>query len=220
MDVDPQSLSPIEQYKILSGAVVPRPIAFVSSCSPDGAVNLAPFSFFNGMGANPMIVVFSPVTSGRQDKDTLRNVRLPEDGGTGEFVVNLAVEGYFRQMAACAEPLDYGQSELDMVGLTAAESRVVRPPRVAESPVSFECRTLQIVSTNPGEHMSANIVIGRVEHVWLHDDVVDDAWHIDQEALGAVGRVGGPEYVRTRTRYAFVRGREALERPLPWEDEG
>lgn len=219
MDVSPDDLSPVEQYKILSGCVTPRPIAFVSSCAPDGAVNLAPFSFFNGMGANPMVLVFSPITTRDGDKDTLRNVSPPDEGGTGEYVVNVAVESYFREMAACAESLPHGESELDMVGLTAAPSKRVRPPRVAESPVSFECRTLQIVRTNPGQHMSANIVIGEVVHVWLRDDIVDDAWHIDQEALKTVGRMGGPAYVRTARRYDFVRGREALETPLPWDDD-
>jgi flavin reductase (DIM6/NTAB) family NADH-FMN oxidoreductase RutF len=219
MDVDPSSLTPVEQYKILAGAITPRPIAFVSSCSPDGAVNLAPFSFFNGMGANPMVLVFSPVTPREGDKDTLRNVRPPAEGGIGEFVVNLAAEEYLPQMAACAEPLPHGESELEMVGLTPGACKVVRPPRVVESPVSFECRTLQIVQTNPGAHMSANLVIGEVVHVWLRDGIVDDAWHVDQEALHTLGRMGGPAYVRTRTRFDFVRGREALDQPLPWTRE-
>lgn len=219
MDVDPKELTPLEQYKILSGCITPRPIAFVSSCSPDGAVNLAPFSFFNGAGANPMVLVFSPITTKDGDKDTLRNVRPPDEGGIGEFVVNVAVEEYFQQMAACAETLPYGESELDMVGLTAAPSKAVKPPRVAESPVSFECRTLQIVCPNPGEPMSANIVIGEVVHVWLRDDVVDDAWHVDQDALRTLGRLGGPSYVRTRKRFDFVRGREALTKPAPWDED-
>lgn len=219
MDVSPTDLSPVEQYKILSGCVMPRPIAFVSSCSPEGAVNLAPFSFFNGMGANPMVLVFSPITTKAGDKDTLRNVCLPSDGGVGEFVVNVAVEEYFREMAACAESLPYGESELAMVGLSAAPSKQVQPPRVAESPVSFECRTMQVIRTNPGAHMSANIVIGEVVHVWLRDDIVDDAWHIDQEALHNLGRLGGPSYVRTRDRVDFVRGRAALDAPLPWNTD-
>jgi flavin reductase (DIM6/NTAB) family NADH-FMN oxidoreductase RutF len=219
MDVDPKSLTPVEQYKILAGCITPRPIALVSSCSAEGAVNLAPFSFFNGVGANPMVLVFSPITTRDGDKDTLRNVCLPAEGGIGEFVVNVAVEEYLREMSACAESLPYGESELDMVGLTAAKSKVVKPPRLAESPVSFECRTMQIVRTNPGQHMSANIVIGEVVHVWLRDDIVDDAWHIDQDVLHNIGRVGGPEYVRTRDRFKFVRGREALKAPLPWAEE-
>lgn len=218
MDVSPNDLTAVEQYKVLSGCITPRPIAFVSSCSSQGAVNLAPFSFFNGMGANPMVLVFSPVTTLDGDKDTLRNVSLPSEGGVGEFVVNVAVEEYIQQMAACAETLPYGESELDMVGLTAAPSKVVRPPRVAESPVSFECRTLQIVRTHPGQHMSANIVIGEVVHIWLRDDLVDDAWHIDQEALHTLGRMGGAAYVRTREQVDFVRGRAALTTPVPWKD--
>lgn len=216
MDLRPESLSPVEQYKILSGCITPRPIAWVSSCSVDGAVNLAPFSFFNGMGANPMVVVFSPVTPRDGDKDTLRNVCLPEAGGTGEFVLNLVAEENLQQMAACAEPLPYGESELELAGLTSGPSRVVRPPRVVESPVSFECQTLQVVHTNPGGHMSANIVIGQVVHLWLRDELVDDTWNVDQAALSSIGRVGGPSYVRTRQRFDFVRGRKALTTPVPW----
>ena len=216
MDVDPRSLSASDRYKILAGCVTPRPIAFVSSLSPAGQVNLAPFSFFNGVGADPMVLVFSPLTMRDGDKDTLRNVAPPAEGGTGEMVVHVAVESYFREMAACAEDLPYGESELDMVGLTAAPSKVVKPPRLLEAPVAFECRTLQIVRTNPGKPMAGNLVIAEVVHVWLADGLANDRWHVDQDALHTVGRLGGPSYCLTRDRFDFVRGRDALSAPLPF----
>lgn len=220
MDIATSELPPRAQYKIIAGSVTPRPIAFVSSCSPAGATNLAPYSFFNGMGANPMTVVFSPLTpADGAMKDTLRNVHPEGEGGIGEFVVNLAVEEYFQQMAACAEALPADESEFDLTGLTPAPSKVVRPPRVAESPISFECRTLQIVKPNPGAPLSANVVVGEVVHVWIRDDLVDDAWNISQEGLHTMGRIGGPSYVRTREQLPFVRGREALTTPLPWKDD-
>ncbi|HJL16432.1 MAG TPA: flavin reductase family protein [Sandaracinaceae bacterium LLY-WYZ-13_1] len=220
MDVDPRTLSAVERYKILAGCVTPRPIAFVSSVSPAGEPNLAPFSFFNGVGADPMVVVFSPLTMSDGDKDTLRNVAPPEEGGTGEMVVHASVERIFREMAACAEDLPHGRSEMEMVGLTAAPTAVVKPPRVAEAPVAFECRTLQIVRTNPGRPMAGNLVIAEVVHVWLDDGLADERWRVDQDRLRTVGRLGGPSYCRTRPRFDFVRGREALITPLPFDPEG
>src|SRR4051812_13402193 len=106
MELDPAALSPSDRYKLLIGAIVPRPIAVVSTISPDGRPNLAPFSFFNGIGSNPMTLLFCPVNAlDGGEKDTLRNCKPVAEGGMGEFVVNAAVEAYERQVAACAEPL-------------------------------------------------------------------------------------------------------------------
>src|SRR5688572_14692599 len=153
MELDPAQLAPPDRYKLLIGGIVPRPIAFVSSCSPDGRLNLAPFSFFAGVASVPMTLLFCPVNGpDGQEKDTLRNV-LPvaeERGGVREFVVNVASEAYERQMAACAEPLPFGESEFELSGLTPAASKVVNVPRVAESPLCFECRTRQVIRLAPG----------------------------------------------------------------------
>src|ERR1043165_190163 len=101
MELDPLALAPADRYKLLIGCIVPRPIALVSSVSPDGRPNLAPFSFFNGIGSDPMTLLFCPVNSpDGTKKDTLRNVDLPEEDGTGEFVVNVATEAYARRVAA------------------------------------------------------------------------------------------------------------------------
>src|SRR5580765_4087321 len=136
MDLDPLALSQADRYKLLIGCIVPRPIAFVSSVSPDGRLNLAPFSFFNGIGSDPMSLLFCPVNKpDGSEKDSLRNAKPVAEGGTGEFVVNVAIDAFSRQVAGAAEPLPHGQSEFDLVGLTTAPSRVVKPPRVAESPV-------------------------------------------------------------------------------------
>lgn len=220
MRFDPRELSTSERYKLLIGCVTPRPIAFVSSRSTKGKLNLAPFSFFNGAGADPMTLVFSPVTKpDGEPKDTLRNVQLPEKGGTGEFVVNVAVEAYARQMSATAANLDYGDSEFDFARFTPAASRVVKPPRVAESPVSFECKTLQVVETNPGVSMSANIVIGEVVQVWIRRDLVDDRMHVDSDRLATIGRMAGGDYSRTRERFELPRGQEALDAPPPFDTD-
>src|SRR2546426_1051574 len=166
MELDPQELSVAQRYKLLIGCIVPRPIAFVSTVSPDGRLNLAPFSFFNGVGSNPMTILFCPANKpDGGEKDSLRNCNPMSEGGTGEFVVNVATEEYERQVAACAEPLEYGESEFEMAGLHPTPSTVVRPPRLRESPVCFECRTVQVIRTNPGAPAGGNVVIGEVVHV-------------------------------------------------------
>ncbi|MGB3203127.1 MAG: flavin reductase family protein [Nodosilinea sp.] len=202
MDIDPELLDPSTRYKLLIGSVVPRPIAFVSSLSPQGVVNLAPFSYFNAVGHKPLALMFSVSRKpDGSDKDTLRNVRPPSEGGTGEYVINLAIESYAHQVAECAEPLAYGESEFDYVNLSPAPSRVVEPPRVAESPVAFECRTLHIVPV--GEF---SMVIGQVVHLFVRDDVLQENSRIDTDKLGAIGRMAGYEYCRTGDRFEIPNG--------------
>lgn len=216
MELDPLKLAVADRYKLLIGCIVPRPIAFVSTISPDGRPNLAPFSFFAGVGSNPMTVLFCPANKpDGTEKDSLRNAKPVEEGGTGEFVVNVATEEYERQVAACAEPLEYGESEFAMSGLASAPSVVVRPARVAESPVAFECRTVQVIRTNPGAPAGGNIVIGEVVHVFVRDEggLINERFHTDPAKLRAIGRMGGIEYVRTGdegNRFEMPMGRRAL----------
>lgn len=214
MDFDPARLAQADRYKLLIGAIVPRPIAFVSTISPDGRLNLAPFSFFAGVASEPMSVLFCPAN--RPDggeKDTFRNALPPEEGGVGEFVVNTASESYERQMAACAEPLPYGESEFDFAGLSPVPSSVVRPPRVGEAPLSFECRTMQVIRLAPGVPGGGNIVIGRVVHVHAREGVVNERFHTDPVGLRAIGRMGGIGYSRTADpvhRFEMPMGAQAL----------
>lgn len=218
MDVSPDELDPRDRYKLMIGCIVPRPIALVSTVGADGRVNLAPFSFFNGVGSDPMTILFCPVnrTDGGE-KDTLRNCKPRAEGGTGEFVVSAAFEAIAREIAAAAEPLPYGESEFDLTGLATAASVRVRAPRVASSPWAFECETVQVVRTNPGRAAGGNVVIGRVVHVHVDDALVDARFHVDPERLRAVGRMGGIGYARTRERYEMPLGRAALERADPFE---
>jgi flavin reductase (DIM6/NTAB) family NADH-FMN oxidoreductase RutF len=215
MELDPLSLAPADRYKLLIGCIVPRPIAFVSTVSRDGRRNLAPFSFFNGVGSDPMALLFCPVNKpDGSKKDTLRNAEPPDasgGGGTGEFVVNAATEGYAIRVAAAAEPLAYGESEFELVGLTPAPSRVVRPPRLLESPVSFECRTLRVIELNPGIPVGGNVVIGEVVHIHVADGLVNERFHVDPDRLAAIGRMGGTGYCRTRDRFQMPMGRAALD---------
>lgn len=211
MEIDVRSLAPHDRYKLLIGAILPRPIAFVSTTSPDGRHNLAPFSFFAGVGSNPMTLVFCPANTPQgTEKDTLRNCKPTVEGGTGEFVVNIVPHSMARAMAACAEPLAYGESEFTLSGLTATPAQRVAPPRVAESPVCFECRTLQVIRTNPHEPDAGNLVLGEVLHVHVRDDAINARLHIDPSILDAIGRMGGNAYCTTRERFELPRGTAAL----------
>jgi len=216
MDIDPDTLAARERYRLLIGCVVPRPIALVSTLSPEGHPNLAPFSFFNGLGSDPLTVLFCPAN--RPDggeKDTLRNCKPVSEGGTGEFVINAAVEAYAREISASAEELPYGESEFELTGLATAPSARVKPPRIARAPWAFECQTLQVVRTNPGRPAGGNVVIGRVVRIHIEDALVDARLVVDAAKLAAVGRLGGISYCLTRQRYEMPPGREALARPAP-----
>lgn len=220
MEFHPEALSIRNRYRLMIGAIVPRPIAFVSTVSADGITNLAPFSFFNGVGSNPMTVLFCPGNNpDGSEKDTLRNCKPVEEGGTGEFVVNVATEAYATAVAAAAEPLAADESEFDLVDLASARSRVVRPPRLAASSIAFECQTSEIVRTNPGRPAGGNVVLGRVVHVFVRDDLVNDRLQIDADKLGAIGRMGGIGYATTRDRFEMPRGRAALEIGDPFSRE-
>lgn len=224
MHLDPAKLSQADRYKLLIGGIVPRPIAFVSTISLSGALNLAPFSFFAGVGSEPMSLLFCPANNADgSPKDTLRNIAEGSPGfapaetgdwpGGGEFVVNIVSEAFERQMAACAEPLPYGQSEFDLAGLTPAPSSIVKPPRVAQSPLSFECRALRIIRLAPGIPGGGNIVIGRIVHIHAADGLINDRYHVDPDKLAAIARMGGTGYLRTSDpaqRFNMPMGREAL----------
>jgi flavin reductase (DIM6/NTAB) family NADH-FMN oxidoreductase RutF len=216
MDLDPGALPISDRYKLLIGSIVPRPIAWVSTLSPDGKPNLAPFSFFNGVSANPMTLMFCPANKpDGSEKDTLRNAALPIEGGAGEFVVNIVPAALARQMAACAEPLDYGYSEWDLAGLEPEPSHLVKPARVAGSPVCFECKTDRILRLNPGAPSGGNLVIGRVVHVHARDGLINDRLHVDPAKLDAIGRMGGLGYCTTRDRFDLPMGKEALHAAPP-----
>lgn len=215
MDFDPASLAQDDRYKLLIGGIVPRPIALVSTVSREGQFNLAPFSFFAGVSSEPMSLLFCPANRpDGSEKDTLANAKPEGEGGVGEFVVNIASEPYERRMAACAEPLPPGESEFDLSGLTPAPSKVVKPPRVGESPLALECRTMQVIRLAPGVPGGGNIVIGRVVHIHAVDGLVSERFHVDPALLRAIGRMGGSGYCRTADasqRFEMPMGRRALE---------
>lgn len=217
MELDPAALPVRDRYKLLIGAVVPRPIALVSTISPDGRPNLAPFSFFAGVGSNPMSLLFCPANKpDGSDKDSLRNCLPPEEGGVGEFVVHIAHERLIRRVAAAAEELPYGESEFLLAGVEPIAWPGVRPPRVEGCPVAFACRTRWVQRTNPGAPAGGNVVLGEVFRVHADDAAIDERGRVDPAQLGAVGRMGGLGYCRTGERFELPMGRDALGAPLPF----
>jgi flavin reductase (DIM6/NTAB) family NADH-FMN oxidoreductase RutF len=155
-----------------------------------------------------MTLLFCPAnTPTGEEKDTLRNAKPLAEGGTGEFVVNIVTESIAQQMALCAEPLPYGESEFDLAHLTPAPSHIVKPPRVTQCPVAFECITKQVIRTNPGQPAGGNIVLGEVVHIHLDEGIVNDKLHTDYTKLTAIGRMGGLSYCKTNDRFDLPMGR-------------
>lgn len=213
MKFDPATMSQSDRYKLLIGGILPRPIAVVSTISVDGKLNLAPFSFFAGVGSNPLTLLFCPASNtDGSDKDTLKNCKPVAEGGTGEFVVGVASYAYRTAMAATAEALPHGESEFELSGLTPAPSELVRPPRFLESPVSYECKTTHVIRTNPTPNAPASgiVVIGQVVMVHVHDDVIDGRLHLDPVKIDAIGRMSGMTYCTTRERFDMPPGKRAM----------
>lgn len=185
-------------YPILASLVTPRPIAWVTTVSAEGRLNAAPFSFFNLLGANPPILGFCPGDRPEGGpKDTARNIRE-----TREFVVNLVDEATAEAMNQTAASLPYGDDELALAGLTTSPSRVVCPPRIAESPASLECEewgTLQIGGNR--------LVIGLIKRVHVREELFDAATkRIRPERFHPVGRMASPDwYCRTTDRFEMRR---------------
>jgi flavin reductase (DIM6/NTAB) family NADH-FMN oxidoreductase RutF len=197
MIIDPTTVPAQINYRILVGAVVPRPIAFVSTISPEGVYNLAPFSFFNVVCGDPPVVCFSPIWR-NPPKDTIVNIRA-----TGEFVVNIVSEDFADRMNICSGEYPSSVDEFKMSGLTPVESVVVRAPRVRESHVNMECKLMQIVDVS-ARPMGGSLVIGEVVRFHVDDAVIDE-FRIDADKLRAVGRMSGSDYARTRDRFSLVR---------------
>ena len=199
MTINPQDTDPRNIYQLMIGAIVPRPIAFVSTISAAGVPNLAPFSFFTAVSANPPVVCFCPMVRGNgTTKDTLNNIRE-----TKEFVVNVVPEAIAQQMNLCSGEYPPNVDEFVVSGLTTVPSEAVRPPRVMESPVQMECRLVQIVEIS-NKPLGGSMVFGEIVRMHLADGIVD-GYKIDPDRLNAIGRMGGPTYTRTHDRFDLQR---------------
>jgi len=201
MIIDPNKQSFSENYKLMIGSIVPRPIALVSTVSSNGLKNLAPFSYFNGVCSYPPTIMFAPGRRGYDGltKDTLNNIRETED-----FTVSIVSEKIGKQMVACATDYPPDVDEFEISGLTPLPSEKVKAPRVAESKVSFECKLNQIVEIGDGSPGAGFLVIGTIVIFHIDDDVYRDG-KIDIKTLKPLGRLAGNSYTRISEIFDIVR---------------
>lgn len=200
MRFETAKLTALENYKLLIGGILPRPIAWASSMSSDGLVNLAPFSFFTVASANPPILCFNPMyDQDARAKDTLRNIREQ-----GEFVINSVSASQLKVMNESCHNLPHDVDEFEYAGINKAESSFVKPPRVADAVVSFECQLNQIVDLGD-QALSGHLVLGDVLAVHVNDDAISNG-KIDSDKLDAIARMSGDDYSLTRERVQLPRG--------------
>ncbi len=199
MIVDPSANSPQDIYKLLVGAVVPRPIAFVSSLSKEGVRNLAPFSFFTVASANPPVVVFqNTVRANGTRKDTVTNIEA-----TREFVLNIVSEDFATKMNATSADVPPDIDEFELSGLTPVASDLVKPVRVGESKIQMECKLVQIIHVSD-RPMGGELILGEVLRFHIDESIMEDL-RIDPDRLRPIGRMGGPTYVRCSDRFDMKR---------------
>lgn len=185
MDVDAKDLSPREIYPLMTSCIIPRPVAWISTRSRSGVLNLAPFSYFTGVGSRPpMLSVCIGQRAGRP-KDTAQNIR-----DTRQFVVNIATCKLAEKMVQCSGDYAPDVDEFTVAGLTPAPSVRVEPPGVAESPIRFECRLHEIIK--PGDNL-IDLILGEIVHFHLDDAIVKDGL-ADAVLLDPVSRLGKDEY--------------------------
>lgn len=187
-------------YQHLIRVIAPRPIAWVSTVSATGVTNLAPFSFFTGVGSRPPSVLFCPAN--RRDggpKDTLKNILAAR-----EFVINVVPYRLADAMNLSSAELPSEESEFELTGLQISESAVVKAPGVSSSPIRMECRLLQHLALDDGPG-GANIVLGEIVHMHLDDNVLDSTGYADPVLLDLIGRLGGAAYCRTTEQFELPR---------------
>jgi flavin reductase (DIM6/NTAB) family NADH-FMN oxidoreductase RutF len=206
MEINPTSIPYQSVYKIMTGSILPRPIGWISSIDMDGRPNLAPFSFFNAVCSNPPTVLFCPSirASDGKTKDTLNNVRA-----TNEFVVNIVTEELLQAMNASSIEAPSDFNEFDFAGLTLAPSVIVKPPRVNESPIHFECKVREIIEIG-NEPGGGSIVIGTIVHIHADDGVMLGEDKINLTALRPIGRLMGSGYCRVTDMIEIERPKNIL----------
>lgn len=201
----PKELTVAKLHHYLLGAIGPRPIAFASTIDENGQANLAPFSFFNVFSANPPILIFSPARSGRTNttKDTYNNVKAHP-----EVVINVVNFDIVEQMSLASSPYPAGESEFVKSGLTPIPSDLVKPFRVKESPVQFECKVNQVIELGT-EGGAGNLIICEVVKFHIDESYLDENQLIDQQKIDLVARMGGNWYCRANEHAMFE-----LEKPI------
>lgn len=190
ISIQPKNNSERENYKILTGTIIPRPIAFVTTISDEGVVNGAPFSYFNIVSSNPPLVSVAIQRANGNLKDTARNIY-----NNGEFVVHIVDQNNVKQVNETAASLPYNESELDIANLTQVPSDMINVPGVKESKVRFECKLVQALPLLNEENPGSDLFIGEVVLFHIDESIYDqDKRYIDERSLDAVSRLAGQNY--------------------------
>ncbi len=194
ISITPQELTTQKLHGYLLGAVSPRPIAFASTINADGQVNLSPFSFFNVFSANPPVMIFSPARRVKDNttKHTLENVlKIPE------VVINIVSHDMVQQMSLSSSEYAKGVNEFEKAGFTEIPSDLIKPPRVAESPVQFECKVNKVIALG-SEGGAGNLIIAEVVKLHLDKSILDEKEKIDPLKIDTIARMGGNWYSRAK----------------------
>ncbi|MEO9513045.1 MAG: flavin reductase family protein [Flavobacteriaceae bacterium] len=207
--IDPSAIPQPELHSYLLSAVAPRPICFASTIDAAGNVNLSPFSFFNVFSSNPPMMIFSPSRSGRDNSLKHSHQNIKE---VAEVVINIVDYPIVEQMSLSSTAYEKGVNEFIKSGLTQVPSKKVRPPRVAEAPISFECKVEQVIelADTPG---AGNLILAKVELIHINEKFMDEQGKLDPLKLDLVGRMGGSWYTRAS-------GNSLFEIPKPIRNKG
>jgi flavin reductase (DIM6/NTAB) family NADH-FMN oxidoreductase RutF len=199
MIIDPATLDRRDRNGLINGLVAPRPIAWVSSLSPGGSPNLAPFSFFGAFSFDPPTVGLGPGSRRGVNKDSLANIKA-----TGEFVVNLVDRSLAEAANACSGEWGPEVDEWVVSGMVPVPSATVLPMRVATAPAALECRVRQVIELGERDRASNNLVVAWITSVYIRDDAIDRITPLP-EALDLVARMGGDQWCTTRDRFVLAR---------------
>ena len=200
MQFNPEELIQKNIYKLMTGLIIPRPIAWVSTTNDAGTNNLAPFSYFNAVGDDPPHLMFSISRSGHLNKDTLNNILANQ-----EFVVNMVTEDLAEQMNTTSRHLPAGESEFDVAGLTAVPSTLVKPPLVKESLVSMECKMVHNYTLEDHKNGGSTIIIGKILLFHIAESVLEDDFRVNMDTYKPISRLAGSNYARMGELFAIKR---------------
>lgn len=189
MEFNPDTLETKAIYKLLTGTIIPRPIAWVSTVDNKGINNLAPFSYFNMVGDDPPHIMFSTRRDANSNKDTLNNILTNK-----QFVVNMVTESLTEQMNATSQSVPSDVDEFDLVGVTPVPSVVVKPMRVKESPIHLECELVHHYFLENHKQGGACVIIGRIVHMHFEDNVLLEDYKINMETYKPIARLAGSNY--------------------------
>ena len=200
MQFDPDDLEQSAIYKLLTGSVIPRPIGWISSISDDGINNLAPFSFFNAIGDDPPHVMFSTTQGGNSSKDTLNNVLANK-----QFVVNMVTEDTVERMNLTSGNFLPHEDEFKFAGLTPIPSIRIKPMRVKESPITFECELVHHYALENHKFGGATMIVGKIIMMHIDESVLLDNYKINLETYKPVARLAGSNYTKLGEIFSIKR---------------